>query len=163
MFAKFCSVNTLIIDEISMVSDKLLTYISRRLSSIKCNNIPFGGMNIITVGDFFQLRPIKGKLIFHNSLWRLFHPVFLDQNMSQKKDSTYANLLNRARVGALSPEDIDLLKAKIPSVLHIFAKIANVNQHNQLCQSMLSDSMLTIHAVHFFSSNNPSAGQNTGG
>ncbi|XP_070203111.1 ATP-dependent DNA helicase PIF1-like [Littorina saxatilis] len=44
-----------------MVSDKMFTYISRRLSSIKQTPLPFGGLNIITIGDFFQLRPVKGK------------------------------------------------------------------------------------------------------
>lgn len=42
----------------------MLTFISRRLSEISENNLPFGGYNVITVGDFFQLSPVKGNFAF---------------------------------------------------------------------------------------------------
>lgn len=48
------NIHTFIIDEISMVSAKTLENIHRRLSTIKnCNN-PFGNVNMIVVGDFYQ-------------------------------------------------------------------------------------------------------------
>ncbi|XP_070184181.1 ATP-dependent DNA helicase PIF1-like [Littorina saxatilis] len=151
-----------------MVSDKFFTYISRRLSAIKGNTMQFGSMNVICVGDFFQLRPIKGKHVFHNPLWKLFKPVFLDQNMRQQKDNIFVSLLNRARVGLLSPDDIHLLKSKIQKlqqpeicqVLHIFPRKRDVHMHNEMCQSTLSETTTTIPAIHFFSSNDPSCGQN---
>jgi ATP-dependent DNA helicase PIF1 len=81
---KFRPVSTIVIDEISMVSNTMLTYISRRLSEIKNSEFAFGGMNVLAVGDFFQLRPIKGFFAFTNKvLWHLFHTVFLKQNMRQ--------------------------------------------------------------------------------
>lgn len=74
---KFHNVHTVIINEISMVSSSMLTFISRRLSEIKDNNLPFGGFNIITVGDFFQLRLVRGTYAFENVLlWHLFEPLF---------------------------------------------------------------------------------------
>lgn len=55
----------------------MLTFISRRLSEIKDNHLPFGGFKIITVGDFFQLRPVRGTYAFENVLlWHLFEPFF---------------------------------------------------------------------------------------
>lgn len=164
---KFQFVHTLLIDEISMVSDKFLTYISRRLSAIKCTNDPLGRLNIIVVGDLFQLKPVKGKYIFHNPLWKLFRPVFLDQNMRQQKNSTFVSLLQRGRVGCLSDDDIALLKSRmnklptsdIPQVLHIFPRRVDVDEHNQLCQSMLTESSVVIPALHFFSTHDPLCGQ----
>lgn len=101
----FRHVHTVIIDEISMVGDKMLTFISCRLSEIKSNEQVFGGMNVITVGDFFQLKPIKSKYAFHNHLiWHLFHVIFLMENMRQTEDLQYAQLLNRARLGLLEME-----------------------------------------------------------
>jgi len=50
-----------IIDEISMVSTVMLAKISERLSQIKGNKEPFGGLDMILVGDFLQLRPVGGS------------------------------------------------------------------------------------------------------
>lgn len=51
----FTSVNTSFIDEISMVSSRMLEQIHLRLQAIKSNELSFGGLNVIIVGDFFQL------------------------------------------------------------------------------------------------------------
>ncbi|XP_062586775.1 uncharacterized protein LOC134248381 isoform X1 [Saccostrea cucullata] len=99
----YVTIHTLIIDEISMVSSTMLTYISRRLSDIKQCELPFGGLNVIAIGDFFQLRPVKASFVFENTiLWELFKPIFLKENMRQRDDNLYASLLNRARVGITS-------------------------------------------------------------
>lgn len=74
---QFQSDTTIIIDEVSVVSDTMLTYISRRLSEIKRNDNAFGNMKVIVCGDFFQLRPVNGKFAFTNKvLWHLFTPLF---------------------------------------------------------------------------------------
>ncbi|CAG2244844.1 unnamed protein product [Mytilus edulis] len=57
---EFTNIHTLVIDEISMVSSTQLNFIHRRLTALKGNNLPFGGLNVIFVGDFFQLRPVRG-------------------------------------------------------------------------------------------------------
>ena len=64
----FSGVSTIIIDEISMVSSAMLTFISRRLNEITDNDAPFGGLSLIAVGDLFQLRPVKGSFIFKNEI-----------------------------------------------------------------------------------------------
>lgn len=80
----FQTIHTIIIDEIRMVSSDLFSFISRRLSEIKNNELPFGGCSVIVIGDFFQLRPVQGTFVFTNSLlWHLFYPMFLEDNMRQ--------------------------------------------------------------------------------
>lgn len=83
--------HTIVIDEISMVSSEMFSFISRRLSEIKKNNnIVSGGCNIIVIGDFFQLRPVKGSFCFKNMLiWQLFDSIFLTKNVRQKNDQVY--------------------------------------------------------------------------
>ncbi|CAG8776541.1 10060_t:CDS:1, partial [Dentiscutata heterogama] len=54
-------INTIIINEVSMVSSQLLTFISKLFELLHKNNYPFGGINIILVGDLAQLPPIRGS------------------------------------------------------------------------------------------------------
>lgn len=56
----------LIIDEISMVDHKLLTYIHGRLRQIKQTGTfaPFGNVSVVAVGDHFQLGPVRGKPLY---------------------------------------------------------------------------------------------------
>ena len=70
-------VRYLIIDEISMVSAQQLQYIDMRLKEITGQQrLPFGGLSVITVGDFYQLPPVtkskKTPFIFYRQpgLWR---------------------------------------------------------------------------------------------
>ena len=71
------NVETLIIDEISMVSDKLLDFISNLFASLHNNALAFGGINVIVVGDLAQLPPITGQPVFNATVWKLFYPLFL--------------------------------------------------------------------------------------
>src|ERR1043165_1958486 len=57
-------IDTLIIDEISMVSDQLLNFLSDIFASIHNNTLPFGGINVILAGDLAQLPPITGQPVF---------------------------------------------------------------------------------------------------
>lgn len=66
---KLGQLKLLIIDEISMVDKKMLTYIHGRLRQIKHTryyNNPFGNDSVLAFGDFYQLPPIKGKPVFTN-------------------------------------------------------------------------------------------------
>lgn len=118
----------LIIDEISMVSNITLSYIHLRLCEIfdtsDSDNGWFGRINILVLGDLLQLPPVNeaSPFITLNStqskkylnslgtvnLWAtLFTYDELTQNMRQKNDPTYANILGRVRVNAVTLTDID--------------------------------------------------------
>jgi ATP-dependent DNA helicase PIF1 len=61
-------VKYLILDEKSMVSLKLFSWVDRRCREIWPANddIPFGGLNIVIVGDFCQLPPVGGKALYND-------------------------------------------------------------------------------------------------
>ncbi|KAF0747072.1 ATP-dependent DNA helicase [Aphis craccivora] len=61
---QFANVKLLIIDEISMVGIKSLGYIDQRLKSILRINKPFGDINIIVFGDFYQLAPVLSTPLY---------------------------------------------------------------------------------------------------
>ena len=58
LWKRFEKTNVLIIDEISMLSATTLNLIDRVAKNFKRNNKPFGGMQVIFSGDFFQLPPV---------------------------------------------------------------------------------------------------------
>ena len=55
------------IDEISMVGSGMFNFLDLQLQQIMGTKEPFGGLSIITVGDFFQLKPVFDHWIFENS------------------------------------------------------------------------------------------------
>lgn len=103
--AKYCSLQLVIIDEISMVDQNMLLYIHGRLQQIKRshNMHVFGNVGILAVGDFYQIQPVIGRPLYkrdHGSfvdLWSMFSYWELTTVMRQKDDISYAQLLNRLR------------------------------------------------------------------
>lgn len=57
----------LVIDEISMCNHNMMNFLSGRLSPIKRSQLPFGAISVLAVGDFFQLPPVCGTALYHDS------------------------------------------------------------------------------------------------
>ena len=100
-----------------MVSNNMLKYIHLCLQEIKYNNLLFGGVNIITVRDLHQLKPVMGQFVFEDyrndygplatNLWKENFKLYeLTDIMRQKDDKQFAQLLNRLRVGTHTKNDI---------------------------------------------------------
>ena len=148
--AKYINLKWIISDEISMVSNNMLKYINFRLQEIKSNSQLFGGINIIAVGDFYQLKPVKGQFIFEDyrenygplatNLWNENFKIYeLTEIMRQKDDKKFAELLNRLRTGAHTKKDIKSLNltkilnkdlASDTTIPHFFPTKEQVKLHN---------------------------------
>ena len=112
-FKKFLStIDTLIIDEISMVSASLMTFISNLFAQIHNNNLAFGGINVIIVGDLAQLPPVKGSPVFYSSVWHLFYPLFLRSPKRQEEDDGFYEMLQQIRFGNITEKTWDKLMKK---------------------------------------------------
>jgi hypothetical protein len=101
-------ISVLIIDEVSMVDGRLLDYISSVFARLKGNNQPFGNMHVIVFGDLLQLPPVAGIKVFKANVWRLFHPLFLEQPRRQT-DEAFFRVLNKIRFGVVDEEVKELL------------------------------------------------------
>ena len=95
-----------------MVSATLFTYISNLFASIHNNDLAFGGINIIVVGDLAQLPPVRGESVFHSPIWRLFYPLFLTQPRRQQSDENFYQMLQEIRLGNISETTWDRLIQK---------------------------------------------------
>ena len=161
----------LIIDEFSMMKSDILYRIHLRLSEIKQNNRYFGGVLVMLFGDPAQLKPVRGSYIFAapnckdyklafgdgtESLWRSFSVINLEENHRQGKDKSYAEMLNRIRVGKQTPEDIEMLKTRIRSkghpdlkgALFISAKVKPVARFNEIALIKTSGKMYVSKSRH---------------
>jgi hypothetical protein len=103
------SVQVILIDEISMVAANLLDFISETFAKIHKNNIAFGGIPVVVVGDLCQLPPVSGPQVFHAAVWPIFHPIFLTHSHRQSSDPTFFKLLNEVRTGTIQPETWEIL------------------------------------------------------
>ena len=87
-------------------------------------------------------------------LWKLFEAVVLQQNYRQGEGNRWTELLNRARTGDLTQEDIDILKQKVvkessldPNVLNLFYKNIDVNDHNKKMLNTLDTNLVEVKAT----------------
>ena len=62
----------LIIEEVSMVSSILLSFISLLFAKINNTPVPFGGIPTLLIGDLAQLPPVNGKQVFFAPEWQEF-------------------------------------------------------------------------------------------
>lgn len=112
-------IKRLIIDEISMVRADVFHAMDLMLRYIRGNGLPFGGLQVIAVGDFYQLPPVltgNEKTVFNTKFhstfsfeteaWREanFLTVDLDEVVRQE-DKEFVRILNSIRVGAPEAQD----------------------------------------------------------
>jgi ATP-dependent DNA helicase PIF1 len=112
----------LILDEVSMLSEKVFDIIEELGRVIRRNNTkPFGGLQVVFTGDFFQLPPVEtesgeGRFCFQSKKWS---QVFKPENhielktMFRQTDPAYIGMLQEIRHGTLSKENIEILKTYV--------------------------------------------------
>ena len=142
------NLSVVIIDEISMVGNKQFAFIHERLSLLNGTKADFGNLNIICVGDLYQLQPVGEKWIFSDmdiglarNLWKEHFRMFeLTDIMRQKDDLQFAEMLNRLRHNQLTEEDRNLIEShKISQnspdypkeAQHLFTQNKYVNDFNK--------------------------------
>ena len=114
----------LIIDEVSMLRADLTDCIDTVLRSIRRNrNVPFGGLQILFIGDLSQLppviknneKPIYGKyyessFFFASKVLKESPPVYIElEKIYRQKDDNFLQILNRLRNNELTNQDIETL------------------------------------------------------
>ena len=115
--SRWLKAKTLIIDEVSMLSRELFEMLDQLGRSIrKRATSPFGGMQVICCGDFFQLPPVSKTIssyCFESPSWQgmMDGKSFELLEIFRQKDSRLINLLNDIRFGEISRESHELLSS----------------------------------------------------
>ncbi len=154
------SLDLIIIDEISMVRADLLDHIDAELRRIRRSYLPFGGVQLLMIGDLQQLPPIahgeeemilrqhyKSLYFFDcKALQNLEYSCIELKNVYRQNDSHFVGMLNRARVGRLTQEDIDELNARyqpgfVPRPEDNYIRLVT---HNRMVQSVNEGEMTKL-------------------
>jgi DNA replication protein DnaC len=106
-------VEVIIIDETSMVSSDMLSFISDLFAKIHNKPIEFGGIPVLLIGDLAQLPPVKGAQVFFSPVWKRFFPLFLSFSRRQQNDPTFYSLLQNIRMGKITDDDRKMILEKI--------------------------------------------------
>ena len=111
--------NVLIIDEISMLDGKMLDMVDVICRTIRQSTEAFGGMQVVCVGDFFQLPPIarQGDMMryaFESRAWENLRPLvcYITEQFRQE-DELLLSLLSSIRRGEIEEDHYNLLKEQV--------------------------------------------------
>ncbi len=149
---RYLNTEVLIIDEVSMLHASRLDMLDKIAKSLKQSDKPFGGLQVIFCGDFFQLPPVVrdrsvniiNEYAFNSKAWINAKPVicYLTQNYRQE-DNTLTSILNAIRN---ADEDIyDSLESLQGTTENILDDAIKLFTHNENVDIMNLEKYKTLH------------------
>lgn len=139
LWNRFANARVLIIDEVSMLHAHRLDMVNQVCQKFKRNNLPFGGLQVVLAGDFFQLPPINKSgdinakdLVIHSQAWRAMKPAicYLTEQYRQEDDK-FLEILNAIRDNTLEEEHYNLLNERIDVTLNADINPTKLYTHNK--------------------------------
>jgi hypothetical protein len=117
------NMDLLIIDEVSMLRSDLMDAIDFMLQSVRKKNYPFGGVQVLFIGDLLQLPPIireeewrtlrsyyKGKFFFHSHVIQQNPPLYIElSKIFRQTDEHFISVLNNLRNNQITQKDLQVL------------------------------------------------------
>lgn len=115
---KIKNASVLIIDEISMLHHFRLDLVDKVLKEVKNSDQPFGGIQVVFCGDFFQLPPIKkgpeeSLFAYHSESWKCLDlKVCYLSEQHRQSDQKFLEVLNAVRNNSVSEATLEILKTR---------------------------------------------------
>jgi len=155
----------LIVDEISMMAPDLYEKLDAIGKQVRASTLPWGGIQLILCGDFFQLPPVTkgvsgevvaGRFAFESPVWKSSYlvPIVLTK-IERQTDPKFQQMLNECRTGTVSKETVELLKTRQgldwksrlirPTLL--FSRNADVDTINEKNIEALKKPLITFNAT----------------
>jgi len=123
-------IDTIIVDEVSMVRCDMVDGMERYLRTAFDTHMPFGGKQVVFVGDLFQLPPVvadpadedmlshlweKGKPYFYKAhvLKRMNLPKIEFRTVYRQRDRRFLDVLNRLRIDECTQQDLKLINQQV--------------------------------------------------
>ncbi|WP_432222633.1 helix-turn-helix domain-containing protein [Flavobacterium sp. TMP13] len=113
----------LVIDEVSMLRADLLDAMDFMLQTVRKNARPFGGVQVLFIGDLLQLPPVirdeewrtlrnyyRGKFFFHSHVVQQYPPLYIElDKIFRQTDDHFISILNNLRNNEITATDIAVL------------------------------------------------------
>lgn len=121
--AMFRAMELLIVDEVSMLRADVLDAMDWMLRNVRKVNAPFGGVQVLFIGDLLQLPPVikpqewsvlshyyKSPFFFEAHVIRESPLLYMElEKVYRQEDERFINVLNHLRTNTITSEDIELL------------------------------------------------------
>ncbi|KAM9952552.1 hypothetical protein ACTFIR_007606 [Dictyostelium discoideum] len=157
LLQKWLDCSVLIIDEISMIDAELFEKLDTIGQMVRGNNQPFGGIQLVLVGDFFQLPPVHGNYAFECKAWKKSIDISVElTTVMRQKETEFIDILNKIRVGDIKEDMINRLVSTCNKPLDIsngilptrlYSTNASVDQENQSSLDKLLGEPFSFQAV----------------
>ncbi len=119
---RWLGTDILIIDEVSMLTSDFLDKLDEIAKIVRRDTRPMGGLQIVFVGDFYQLPPVvkadeEGKreipFVFESPVWKeLVKQTISLKQIVRQADPEFQKVLNEARIGEVSESSLDILRSR---------------------------------------------------
>ncbi|GAV56129.1 hypothetical protein ZYGR_0BA00350 [Zygosaccharomyces rouxii] len=121
IFSVWRFTKVLIIDEISMLDGRMLDKIEMVARRVRQNEQPFGGIQLVLTGDFFQLPPVSKDGVvfsFESQMWKnCIQRTILLTKVFRQRDDSLVDILNTIRYGEPTPQLVNNI-AKLKREVH---------------------------------------------
>lgn len=145
------NIDTLIIDEISMVRADLLDCVDKflRLNG-RYRNKPFGGTQVIVIGDLYQLPPVvtekerdffkeryKSEYFFDSDAFKSVEWEFIElEKVYRQEDEQFIRILNEIRNGKISQDSLSLLNSRVGARVGKGGYTVHLTAHNETARKI---------------------------
>lgn len=157
LMKRYMSSDVLVIDEVSMLSGRFLNMLNDICKRLRSNDAPFGGLQMVLVGDMFQLPPVNRMHadadFAHNAMaWTELSPqVCYISEQHRQNGGGLLEVLEAMRAGELDSLHYDLLQKRIGqgpaqnvNATRLYAHNADVDSINQRYLDALHGSVQTF-------------------
>lgn len=137
VFCRVVGAKVLIIDEISMLNASRFDLVNNVCRALRQDLRPFGGLQVILCGDFFQLPPVvarkneDGRFAVEAEIWPNMNLkiCYLDEQYRQT-DGRFLKILQAIRNNAVNASIVNLLKERLNQPINSKIKPTKLYTHN---------------------------------
>lgn len=157
LYKKWNSTSVLIIDEVSMLHASFIDMLNTLGKHMRRSDKPFGGLQVIFTGDFFQLPPVTRGVVdgdifaFTSAAWKEARPVicYLTEQFRQDDDAL-TSLLNAIRSGDIEEDHYTLLESRTKTPhkddhIKLYTHNENVDSINEEAFQKLKGEIRSFH------------------
>ena len=160
-------IDILVIDEVSMVRADLMDMVSRAMQFARKSWEPFGGVQVVLIGDLFQLPPVSDDELrdtYYATDFFFSSKAFQESNIStveltkvfRQRDDTFVEILNAIRDGSFMPHHLDALNTRYaPDHQHSCSGEEGRAAHRSMTIATRRDYVKEINSQHLDSITGP--------